>query len=173
MLSKGQKTDLHAWLPPKSFLIWGELSSRAFLTLGFYSVKKDAIFSLGVCCCRELSAWARDGGGLKEYVMLNLARPFVWAGLDWSAGQETGREGAVCSASLDHKSIKSSPISFRQGCCPQHPAAQADVADLQMAQRWVRFRLRFKAANCNGNFTIRGDGRFSKEVLQLICVGVG
>ena len=123
-----------------------------------------------------MSEWARDGGGLKGYVMLSLAQLFAWAGLESRAGDRERRcrgHCRVCPASLGHKSSKLIPISFRQGCCPQRSATQADAADLQMAQRWVRFRLRFKIANRNGNFMIRENNRFTKEHLQLICVGVG
>lgn len=158
------------------FLIQGELFNQPFLALVFFSVKKDAIFSLGICYGRELSEGARDSGALKVYVVLSLAQLFAWAGRESRAGareRRCKRPLPVCPASLGHKSSELIPISLRQGCCPQHSATQADVADLQTAQRWVRFRLRFKAANRNGNFTIKEDNRFTKEGLQLICVGVG
>lgn len=65
MLFKGQKTNVYAWLPPMSFLIRGELFNQCFLALCFFSVKKDAVFSLGIRYGCELSEWARDSGALK------------------------------------------------------------------------------------------------------------
>lgn len=44
------------------FLIWSELFSQHFLALGFFPVKKNAVFSLGIGYGREFSEWARDGG---------------------------------------------------------------------------------------------------------------
>ena len=123
-----------------------------------------------------MAEWARDDGALKGYVVFSLAQLFAWAGLERKTGARERRcrgHCPECLASFGCKSSKLIPIPFRQDCCPKHSATQADVADLLTAQRWVRFRLRFKAANRSGNFAIREDNGFTKEGLQLRCVGLG